>query len=226
MTLTKPAFNILIPFVMVLFCSCSASKRIDRLVASQYNNQLPVRDKKNEPAITIRSSAENPFSSISLTETKTSHMLPLVLYWQWDYKNTCTLNTAIPVSIFTKTMNLQFARRLLQKLDGQQLELTIEEMPKRFAYDDKAHLIFLLYAIQWDKISVQPENGNLVVSYKTLQNGQVLKTGKIEIQNHERDRGLRFFQSWKSAISEYLADYNANMTLLTRDFGNRLLEEL
>jgi hypothetical protein len=47
----------------------------------------------------------------------------------------------------------------------------------------KAHMVWVIYAFGWDKISVQPDSTDLVVSYKVLQNETVVKSGKISIKN-------------------------------------------
>jgi hypothetical protein len=54
----------------------------------------------------------------------------------------------------------------------------------------------------------------------------LLKTGTITIKNPERNKNLRFFQSWRSAVSEHLEDYDSNMTAMTKEFVNELLKEL
>ena len=153
-------------------------------------------------------------------------MLPLLFYWQWDYKNTCTLNPAIAVNTFSRTIGLQANKGLNQKLTGQKLELVVEQIPNAFAFNDKAHIIWFIYTFGWDKISVQPDLKDLVVSYKVLQNGGVIKSGSISIKNNEKNKNVRFFQSWKSAISEYLTQYDNDISNMTKTFVNKLIQEL
>jgi hypothetical protein len=78
----------------------------------------------------------------------------------------------------------------------------------------------------WDKLYVEPDFKDLIVSFEVLQNGNEVKSGKIEVKNTAQNRSIRFFQSWKSATSEYLAEYNQNITNATKSFVNRLIEEL
>jgi len=221
-------FNIAIIFfaITLSLSSCLTSKKVDKFVGKQFNDELPKPEKKKNQDISITSNIPYSSGNISTTETKTSNMLPLIFYWQWDYKNTCTLNPAIAVNTFTKTVNLQAGKGLNQKLNGQKLELTIEQMPNASAFDDKAHLVWIIYAFAWDKISVQPDLKDLVVSYKVLQNGSSMKSGSITIKNNEQNKGLRFFQSWKSAISEYLVQYDQDMANMTKTFIDKLNQEL
>jgi hypothetical protein len=220
--------NLIIPtalLVAILVLSgCLTSQKMNAFVEEQYNNKLPGPDKKKNSAITVTSAIPfTPEKSISVTTQKTSKVLPLILYWHYDYRHTCTLNPAIAVNSFTNTVYQQ-STKLNQKLNGQQLELTVEQVPNAFAIVDKAGI--LLFLIHWDKIFVQPDFRDLIVSYKVLQNGNVIKSGKLTMKNSEQDQGIRFFQSWKSATAEYLVQYNANIINMTKTFVNNLLQEL
>jgi hypothetical protein len=118
----------------------------------------------------------------------------------------------------------QQSAKLSQKLDGKQLELTVEQVPNAFAIVDKAGI--LLFVIHWDKIFVQPDCKDLVVSYKVSQNGTAIKTGKISVKNDEQANGIRFAQPWRSSTSEYLSEYNADVVKMSKSFVNKLLGEL
>ena len=216
----------LLSFVlMIIFSSCLTSRKLDRFVAKQYNGEIPKEEKKNSPDINIITSFDVSSNAISTTETRTSNMLPLLFYWQWDYKNTCTLNPAIATNQFKNVISKQ-SKSLNQKLNGQQLEIKIEQAPNIFSFDDKAHLVWIIYAFGWDKISVQPDVKDLIVSYKILKDNQTVKEGKIVVPNTEKTKGLRYFQSWKSAVSEYIVQYNVDVVTMSRSFVSKLQEEL
>jgi hypothetical protein len=199
---------------------------MDKFVGEQYNNQIPKLDKKKTSDIIVTSAASENSTNISTTVQKTSKMLPLIIYWQFDYRHTCTLNPAIPVNSFSNTINAMANKGLSQKLNGKKLQLTVEQIPSVFALVDKAHIIWLIYAFGWDKIYMQPDSKDLVVSYQISGDSNNVKTGKISIKSNEQNKGVRYFQSWKSALAEYLADYNANITNMTKSFVNKLNEEL
>ena len=199
---------------------------MDHFVGEQYNNQLPKEDKKKKGSdITVSSAIATTFTNVSNTVQKTSKVLPLVVYWQYDYRHTCTLNPTIAVTNFSNAINSLANKGLSQKLNGQKLELTVEQAPNTFALVDKSHMIWLIYAFSWDKIYIEPDTKDLVVSYK-VQGTDAVKAGKISIKNSAQNTGVRFFQSWKSATSEQLADYNANLTTMTKAFVSKLMEEL
>lgn len=214
-------FQSLIALILCIVClsGCLTSKKMDAYVANEYGNQLPRQNKKTKADITVNSVFHRD-KSISTTVQKTSHLLPLIVYFQYDYRHTCTLNPEIAVTEFANTVHAQ-SDKLLQKLNEQRLELTVEQVPSAFALVDKAHL--LLFLISWDKIYVEPDFKDLVVAYKLFQNNNVVKTGKLVVKNNERNKGIRFFQSWKSSTREYLSDYNADVTAMSKSAINQLL---
>jgi hypothetical protein len=212
--------------LLFFFASCVTAAKMDRHVAKQFNNQIPPPPKKKNNNIVTISSLLNKSEFVSTSLTKTSKVLPLIFYWQWEYRNTCTLNPEIPINSFINTMNSGASKNLIQKLNGQKLELTIEEIPNVFSFVDKAHMIWLIYAISWDKIYIEPNKKELIVSYKILQENNIVKTGKIAVPNPETNRPLRFWQSWKGATSEYVATYNVDIINMTKSFISKLTQEL
>ena len=167
-------------------------------------------------------------NQLSTTEKRTSDLLPLLFYWQWDYKNTCTLNPQIAINGFTSALTLYAGHGLRQKLNGQRLELTIEKIPTRFAIDDKGHLIWvLIYAFGWDRLTVQPEENLMVVSYKlTKEDNTVVKSGTINIPSTDRKLVLGMYQSLKKKTFQYLDQYNSSITLMSKSLVDKLVAEL
>jgi hypothetical protein len=199
----------------VLFLSsCLTPQKMDKYVAEQYGNRIPKQNKIKKADINVSSIFPSPSNNISTTVKKRSNFLPLIVYWQGDYRHICTLNSSIAVNSFSNVVNTLTNKALTEKLAGQRLELTVEQIPTEFALVDKARMIWLIYAISWDKIYMEPDFKDLVVSYKLLQNDTTVKTGKISIKGDAHNKGIRFFQSWKSATSEYLVDYNTNINTM------------
>jgi hypothetical protein len=222
--------NFILPVLLLLsvlfLSSCLTPKKMDKYVAEQYGNRIPKQNKIKKADINVSSIFPSPSNNISTTVKKRSNFLPLIVYWQGDYRHICTLNSSIAVNSFSNVVNTLTNKALTEKLAGQRLELTVEQIPTEFALVDKARMIWLIYAISWDKIYMEPDFKDLVVSYKLLQNDTTVKTGKISIKGDAHNKGIRFFQSWKSATSEYLVDYNTNINTMSRAFMNQLAEEL
>src|SRR5205807_10511695 len=95
----KSSSALLFP-VILLFCSlflltgCLGPKKTDKWVAEKYM-ELPPLSKKKHDQILISSNQAFAGTQLSTTVKKTSDMVPLIVYWQFDYKNTCTLNPFI-----------------------------------------------------------------------------------------------------------------------------------
>lgn len=202
--------------------SCHIAQKMDTHIASQFDNKVPKPDKRADSTIIVNSTIPSDPTELSHT-VKTWKNLFLLVYWKYDYRHTSTLNPAIGVNYLRKGIYQQ-AGKLKQKLNGQQLELTIEQVPASFALVDKGHVILLL--IQWDRFYIEPDSKNIIVSYKLLQNGTATKTGKLNIDNIQKNKPWPIFQGWKRATSEFLGRYNADLTEMSRSIVNKLMAEL
>ena len=187
---------------------------------------MPTRKKSD--VITITSSLNSMGDVLSETQKKTSHVLPLLFYWQYDYKNTTTLNPQIGINNFTSTVFSYSNKALKQKLNGRKLELNIEKMPTNFAIDDKGHIVWVvLYAFSWDVLTVQPEDHEMVVSYKILnQDNSSYKTGTVNISNTGKGLTLGMFQSLKKKTFECLDQYDASITSMSKMVVDKIAAEL
>ncbi|MBS1666158.1 MAG: hypothetical protein JST58_02165 [Bacteroidetes bacterium] len=217
----------LFSFFLCLFQSCLGPKKINKWVATQYG-ATPAPTKPKTDLIKISSNLPSMDNRLSTTEKKTSHLLPLLFYWQWDYKNTCSLNPQIAVHNFTSTVMSYSNKGLKQKLNGRRLELTIEKIPTRFAIDDKGHLIWvILYAFGWETLTLQPEDNIMVVSYKLFNtDNSMAKDGSINIQNSDKKLTLGMLQSLKKKTFQYLEQYDASITTMSKTFVDKLYAEL
>src|SRR3982751_313385 len=121
--------------LLASLCSCLTSQKMDAYVSGQYGDQLPKQNKKMKSDIVVNSAIASREKYISTTVSKTTHVLPLVVYWEFDYRHTCNLNPEIPVSAFANALN-SMAAKISQKLNGQRLELTVEQTPSAFAIVD------------------------------------------------------------------------------------------
>jgi hypothetical protein len=225
MTILKTNLSLFI-ICALLLTSCLTAKKVDKQVSAIYGEKQQAQKKKQPDFISITSSLASTGDYTSTTVTKTSDVLPLVFYWSWDYKNTCTLNPQIPINNFTTTVLGMANKALKEKLNGQKIELSVDQIPNKFAFDDKAHLIFVIYAFGWDNVSIKAEKGDLVVSYKVFNNNSESKKGTITIPYFDDRKNLGMFTSWKKATSGYLDQYDANITLMSKLFVDKLIKEI
>jgi hypothetical protein len=214
--------------LFLFFClsSCLGPKKIDKWVAQHYGEVPPVSKKKNE-MIVVTSSLPTMGVRLSTTEKRTSNLLPLIFYWQYDYKNTCSLNPQIGINNFTSTVMSYGNKGLKQTLNGQRIELNVEKIPTTFAVDDKGHIIWVIYAFGWDVLTVKPEDADFVVSYKVFGAGDVeVRSGAIKITNSTKGSTLGMFQSLKKKTLQYLDQYDASVTSMSKVMIDKLNLEL
>lgn len=210
----------------ILMSSCLGPKKIDKWVAQKYVDPPPPTKKKHDQ-IVISSNMVYAGTTLSTTEKKTSNMLPLIVYWQFDYKNTCTINPQIPVNIFTTTVVSYAGHGLQQKLNGQRIELTIEKIPTKFAIDDKGHLIFVGLAYAWDYLTVLPEERDFVVSYKLFDTkNQQMKQGEVALTGSAKPIDVHMFNSLKKKTWAFLDQYDADIAVMSKHIVDKLVAEL
>ncbi|MBS1917309.1 MAG: hypothetical protein JST87_13610 [Bacteroidetes bacterium] len=225
----KPLSSILVSFSLtIFFSSCLGPKKINKWVARHYDPSSMQLPKKKIDYLTVTTSLTGADIKMSETEKKTSGLVPLLFYWQYDYKNTCTLNPKIPVANFTSTViSYANSKGLKHKLNGRQVELSIDRIPNVFAVDDKGHLIWvIIYAFGWDVFTVQPQTDDMVVSYRILQDGTEAKKGVITIPNKDKTLTLKMFQSLRKKTWQYLDQYDENITVMSKRVIDQLITEL
>jgi len=223
----KPCLIIAALFSFFTVTGCLTTKKIDTFISSQYNDQVPqINTKKKTTNVLVKSPLVSNEATVSTTTSDTK-MLPLLVYWNINHRFICTLNSQIAVANFSKAVNTMMNKGLNETIKGDQLELTVNQAPATFSMVDKTNIVWLLlYAVHWSKVYVEPDKKDLVVSYNLHLADSTVKSGSITIKNKEHDKNLRFFQSWKSATSEYITTYDQDVTAMTKEFVNKLMEEL
>jgi len=226
MKCNKPHVIIIALFSIVALSSCVTTKKFDAYVSSQYNDQVPqVTVKKKANNIQVTSPLVTGDAKVSNTVQNTK-VLPLLVYWNIDHRFVCDLNKQIAVANFAKAITTASAKSLDNDINGRQLELTVEQAPATFSMIDKTNVIWVVYAISWSKVYIEPDAKDLIVSYKLKQGDTMVKTGSITVKNNLHKQGLRLFQSWRSATSEYLSSYDLEVTAMAKEFVNKLAEEI
>jgi hypothetical protein len=221
----RTSLNVFIICTSIL-ASCITAKTVDSRVAKQYGEITQPQNKKLNENILISSGLVTKDNTISTSQSKTSNLLPLLVYWQWNYTNTCTLNPQIPINNFISTVHKNAGKALLEKISGHTLQITVDKIPNIFAIDDKAHLIFFGYAFGWDNVSIKAENIDMVVSYKLSKNNSEAKSGTITVPYIYDKKKLGMFKNWKKATTEYLEQYDANITEMSKAFVQQLVKEI
>lgn len=212
----------LIVLGIVILSGCLTGKKLDRQVAKLYGHRVPPVTARNHSEITVSSPLRFNAKAVSSSAAHTSRVLPLLFYWQMDYTNTCILNPAIAVNEFTNAVHTYARRKLRNQLSGRALHLTIEKLPHGFAIDDMSHMIWFIYGFAWERVTLEPQTQDMVVSYTLMDRDTLLKRGEITLENKETSRHLGYFESWKKATGTYIARYNHDVSEMARECVDEL----
>lgn len=215
---------ILTLFISFLSTSCNTARILDKHVAGQYGQKIEPKKVKSD-YITITSPMNAGDGIPSLSVKKTKKLLPFLLYIRVYLQTTCTLNPQIAINNFSGTFtSYANAKRLREKLNNGKLELNIQKVPQVFTFNDDAQFLIL---VTWERIYLMQQEQSLELTYKvTAADGTETKNGKISIPDKDMIKGVRYFQSLKSATREYLAIYDENIKTMARKAVDEIVREL
>lgn len=219
-------FIITLLAISVSLTSCLTAKNLDKEVAKQYGWQTSQPAPKQKEFLKVSSPLVDHKNQVSTSNSKTSKMLPLLFYWQWEVKVSCAINKQIPINNFTKTVTAYAEKGLKQKLNGRRIELNVEKIPGNFAIVDEARLVWIIYAFGWDKIYAKPVNHDMVVSYKVMDGETEVKKGTISVPAFDEKMQLGSYNSWKTATTDYLYQYDNTITTVSKKVIDKIVEEL
>lgn len=218
---------ILLLTAVVLLNACISPRKTDKWVANHYGS-VPAPIKKKNDLVNVQSNVTSMGTVISESRRKSSGVLPLIVYWKWNYVNECKLNPQMALNSFTTTVNGYATRALKPKFTNQTIELTVEKIPAVFDLDDTGHYIFIgFYGFGWETVTMLPQERDLQVSYKVLNADRaVVKTGTVNMPILIQPVKVGLYQSVKKKIGVYLEQYDASMTIMGRKLVDKLATEL
>lgn len=214
-------------FSLITFSSCLTAKKMDKWIDKQYGGVVPAKIRSSE-YMTIKTENLSSKEHASNSQKGDNKLLPAFFYWQWKFSTISTLNQNIPVSNLSSTIfPYSNAKGLRQKLNGQKIELTIDKIPAVFSITDKGGLVYaLLWYVSWETIYIEPENQDMVISYKILKDNVETKKGAISVANRDKSVALKMFQSAKKMTWNYLDQYDMNIKAMSKEFVDKLMLEL
>lgn len=213
--------------ISFLLSSCIGPARLDKWVAKHYIN-VPAPIKKKSDLVTVQSTVASMGSVLSESRRKSVSVLPLIVYWKWNYVNACQLNPQMALNNFTTTVNSYAVRVLKPKLPNQTMELNVEKIPSAFDLDNTGHYIFLgIYGFGWETVTLLPQEHALQVSYKVINaDKSIAKTGTVTVPISVQPVKAGMYQSVKKKMGLYLQQYDAAMAVMSRKLVDRLATEL
>lgn len=113
--------------------------------------------------------------------------IPAILFWKWNRLYKCDLDKKQELQKLCSDIKADcYKYKLDSVLIDQKLELTIEEIPTSFAYQDKGFTFIYLYGYfyKYTKITFPMIKENLVVTYKLYSKNNLIKEGTISIADN------------------------------------------
>ncbi|TWI83022.1 hypothetical protein IQ13_1128 [Lacibacter cauensis] len=219
--------TVLVLAALVFVSACISPRKTDKWVANHYGS-VPAPVKKKNELVTVQSTVASMGSVLSESRRKSASLLPLLVYWKWNYVNACKLNPQMALNGFTTTVNSYAARVLKPKLSNQSIVLTVEKIPSAFDLDDTGHYIFFgIYGFGWETVTLVPQEHALQVSYQVLNADQsIAKTGTVTMPISIEPVKAKLYQSVKKKMELYLEQYDAAMLQMGRKLIDKLATEL
>ena len=210
---------------IVSLASCYGPRKVNSWIADKYGMTLNTQPKIKDDYFSVSSKLVANDQQPSTTVKESKGLLPLIFYWRGHYVNTVTLNLKIPINTFiTAFQSYANSKQLKQKLNGQKIELTVEQVPTIFMIDDKWQLIWLIYAFGWDIFSVLPEKNDLTVSYRIFKDNSETKKATITIA--DQNKSLEHLRKVKEGTWDYLNQYDEAIKSMAKKTVDKIIEEL
>lgn len=200
---------------------------MEKAVVRHYE-EIPVKTAKPGGAnVLIESSLTVGASQMQMTTGKRywKKMLPLIVYNREHMVVETNLNYQIPVNQLANSLS-QYARtqKVVDKLNGRQLVIKLDQMPHTFSFNGKSTNILLLFTVS--KVYLEPTHDDLKASYLLLENGKEVKNGSVEIKDPNKNYGIQYFQSLGAAVDDYLTSYDTFYKNSGKVLMDKILAEL
>jgi len=212
-------------FIIVVITSCLTPRKIDKWTAAHYGTTVNTRIKNND-YITIK--ASNTGDIVSVSEKRKFKLIPALIYWQWEYGTNTKINQAVPTNYFNTTiMPYANIKKLKDKLNGQKLELTVNNVPAVFSVVDKGWVVYLLlWYVGNEHIYIDPEKQDMEIGYRLLKDNVETKKGTITVANRNKAVEVKVFHSTKKTYWACLDQYNANIQAMSKEAIDKLIIEI
>ena len=218
--------KILILTTIIVLTSCVSTKTYSGYVEKKLETQKNSTDIQNESISFDLSQLELQNNSVESEKVK-SFFIPAILYWGWENTIECKISPAIVGQTFKSSfLNCADSLGLFNKLNEQQIEISIEKIPTSFVYTNKGNTMIFIIAYTVSELeAIYPQEQNLVINYKLIKNGQTTKTGKLIATN--KDKPIKnIWKSTKKFTWLYIDKFDNNIKVLTNDIVEQLLKQI
>ena len=216
--------------LLILLTSCLGEKKYADFVYNKYNSQTQAADlTKDAPDyISVNTdSSINKLDTLVVAKKLKSQFIPAILYWQWENTIRCELDPKISIRTFNKYLfSYADSANLKERLNGQKLELSINDLPNSFVYTHKGNSIILLIAYTVnDTEAIIPENKDVKISYRLVKDNIETKKGTLLIPD-ETQAMQNIWKSTQKFTWSYMSQYDNNLQKLSKNVIDKILTEI
>ena len=216
--------------LLILLTSCLGEKKYADFVYNKYNSQTQAADlTKDAPDyISVNTdSSINKLDTLVVAKKIKSQFIPAILYWQWENTIRCELDPRISIQTFNKYLfSYADSANLKERLNGQKLELSINDLPNSFVYTHKGNSIILLIAYTVnDTEAIIPENKDVKISYRLVKDNIETKKGTLLIPD-ETQPMQNIWKSTQKFTWSYMSQYDNNLQKLSKNVIDKILTEI
>ena len=213
--------------VMVIIVACVTPKRLNRLTeenlgAKQANYPITYED---YISINTTNLINQPFIAHSV---KVKHkFIPAIVYWEWEKNIECTIDPYYTIHLFMEeAMKIATEKNLKNRLEGQKLELTFEEMPNKYLYSHKGFTLVFLFAYSVsDAEHLLPFMRDFKIKYRILKDQQETKSGVITLAHEMRDMHNTSSGTGKFT-NAFLEMYKSEVKRLGSEFSKKIVYKI
>lgn len=203
------------------------TKKFSELVSQKIENNKPGQAVLSNDYLSIKTDGLIRVDSFISIEKIESEFVPALIYWGWGNTIKCRLDPSIPAKIlYSSISEYGDSIKLREKLNGQKLELSVEQIPSEFIYDGSGNILFILVWVIMDHLEeIYPSRQNLEVSYRLLNDNKEIKSGRVVINSNQTPLE-NIWISRQEFTSNYLIHYNRNISYLGKKLIDKILTEI
>lgn len=214
--------------IIATLTGCSSVNKYNSFIKEKTGTSVTESPVHSNDYITIKSDALKGTDSVIRSKKTKGLFIPAVLYWQWNHTIENDLGYIIPLNIIRPTIfNYAESMKLKDKLNGQQLEISIEKVPSSFKYDKSGRVIIFIFAYSTqEQEAIYPSGDELVASYRILKDGNETKKGILKLSNIDQPKANREHKSTKKLTWAYIDDYYGSIKGLSKSIVNQIMAEI
>ncbi|MFT5168167.1 MAG: hypothetical protein ACI8P3_003407 [Saprospiraceae bacterium] len=210
---------IYITLISLLFTSCLSSKKYLPIVNQEAMPEIV--KSANQDWLIIN--ADNFEPSENKCKKGKSLLVPLIFYWFVQSSIECEIGSKITSSYIKNSIyKAADSLSLRKKLPDGKLIINLRQIPSKFLYLAKGHLIFLGYTMEFGSERISPTRIRLIADFELLSGTETKTKGQVIITNTEKPLKRKWGQTTQTFTRKYLSEYRKEIDKM----GKELIEEI